>query len=81
MTAESPSRSGGVQDEEQEARDPLPIRDVGREQLARGMGAIGGSLMTVIRKPAAVKASVIACSGRLQKRSIALWPPAVHSTV
>jgi hypothetical protein len=53
-----------------------------RGSISRGVsGATGGSLMTVIRKPAAVKASVIACSGRRQKRSTALWPPAVHSTV
>ena len=37
--------------------------------------------MTEIRKPAAVKASVIACSGRCQKLIWAVWPPMVHSSV
>ena len=44
-------------------------------------GAAAGSLITAIRKPAAVKASVIACSGRCQKLSWAVWPPTVHSSV
>jgi hypothetical protein len=44
-------------------------------------GAGGGSLMTAVRKPAAVNASVIACSGRVQKVIGALWPPNVHSSV
>ena len=49
---------------------------------SRGVsGATAGSLMTVIRKPAAVKASVIACSGRCQKLCSAVWPPAVHSAL
>lgn len=37
--------------------------------------------MTEIRKPAAVKSPVIACSGRFQKLSWAVWPPMVHSSV
>jgi hypothetical protein len=49
-----------VQDEEQEAQEAPPVRDVVGEQLAGVSGATAGSLMTVIRKPAAVKASVIA---------------------
>jgi hypothetical protein len=64
-------RLAGVQDEEQEAQEAPPVRDVVGEQLAGVSGAAAGSLMTVIRKPAAVKASVIACSGRVQKRDVA----------
>jgi hypothetical protein len=37
--------------------------------------------MTSNRKPAAVKASVIACSGLVQNLSRALWLPTVHSAV
>lgn len=36
----------------------------GKSSWASGAG--GGSLITAVRKPAAVKASVIACSGRCQ---------------
>jgi hypothetical protein len=58
----------GLQDEEQEAQEGPrgQIREDVGEQLA-GAWCGGGSLMTAIRKPAAVKASVIACSGRCQK--------------
>lgn len=48
---------------------------------SRAPGAGGGSLMTAIRKPAAVNAPAIACSGRVQKVIGALWPPNVHSSV
>jgi hypothetical protein len=73
-------RLAGVQDEEQEAQEAPPVRDFVGEQLAGVSGAAAGSLMTDIRKPAAVKASVIACSGRAQKRSSAVWPSTVHSS-
>src|SRR5215467_11645858 len=74
-------RLAGVQNEEQEAQEAPPVRDVVGEQVAGVSGATAGSLMVVIRKPAAVKASVIACSGRCQKLGSAVWPPAVHSAV
>jgi hypothetical protein len=48
---------------------------------SRAPGAGGGSLMTAIRKPAAVKVSVIACSSRCQKLIRAVWPPKVYSAV
>ena len=49
---------------------------------SRGVsGAGGGSLITATLKPAAVKASVIAWSGRVQNVIVALWPPCVHSSV
>ena len=73
--------SAGIQDEEQETQEAPPVRDVGGEQLAGVSGANAGSLMTVIRKPPAVKASVIACSGRAQKLINAVCPPTVHSSV
>jgi hypothetical protein len=57
-------RLAGVQDEEQEAQEAPPVRDFVGEQLAGGIRCGGWLLMTDIRKPAAVKASVIACSGR-----------------
>ena len=56
-----------MQDEEQEAQEARVGRDVVGKQLAGGVGRGAGSPMTVIRKPAAVKASVIACSDRCQK--------------
>lgn len=37
--------------------------------------------MTVIRKPAPVKTSIIACSGLRQMLIRAVWPPMVHSSV
>jgi hypothetical protein len=51
----------------------------GNSSRAAGTGC--GSLTTEIRKPAPVKASVIACSGRCQKRMWAVWPPMVQATV
>jgi len=57
----------------------LVAKSSGNSSRAAGTGC--GSLMTAIRKPAAVKASVIACSGRFQKLIRALWPPKVHSSV
>ncbi len=63
-------------------KDPegLSARKSGSSSLGVS-GAGGGSLMTAIRKWAAVNASVIACSGRVQKVIWALWPPYVHSSV
>jgi hypothetical protein len=61
-----------VQDEEQEAQEVRAVRNAVGEQLAGVSGATPGSLMADIRKPAAVKASVIWCSGRAQKRSSAV---------
>ena len=47
---------------------------------SRGVsGEKGGSLMTEMRKPASVNASVIACSGRCQYISIALCPLKLYS--
>ena len=47
---------------------------------SRGVsGEAGGSLMTEMRKPASVNASVIACNGRCQYVSTALWPLKVYS--
>ncbi len=73
-------RLAGVQDEEQEAQEALPVRDFVGEQLAGGIRR--GSWLADDRypEPAAVKASVIACSGRDQKRSSAVWPSTVHSS-
>ena len=51
----------------------------GNSSRASGTGC--GSLMTQIRKPAAVKASVIACSGRFQKLIGTVWPPMIQSSV
>ena len=55
------------------------VGDLGGDQVAGVSGAGGGSLMTESRKPAAVKASVIACSGLCQKLIGTEWPPNVHS--
>jgi uncharacterized membrane protein YhhN len=57
----------------------MPARSSGNSSRAPSAG--GGSLMTAIRKPAAVNASVIACSGLLQKLIRAVCPPMVHSSV
>ena len=74
-------RSAGVQDEEQEAQEAPPARDAVGEQLAGGIGRDGWLADDRYPDPAAVKASVIACSGRVQNLSSAVWPPAVHSAV
>lgn len=48
---------------------------------SRGVsGRKGGSLMTAMRKPASVNASLMACKGRCQKVSTALWSPKVYSS-
>jgi hypothetical protein len=72
-------RLAGFQDEENEAQD-VGLAEVG-EQLAGVSGAGSGSSMAAIRKPALVKALIIAGSGRCQKRIGTLWPPKVHSSV
>lgn len=73
-------KSGGVQDEEQEAQETvsrgLVLEGVG-EQFAGVSGAWSGSLILAIRKPAAVKTSIIAGSGRCQVVSTKLRPLAV----
>ena len=69
-----------MQDEKQEARAGGEHAEFFREQPTGGRHG-GGSLMVEIRKPAAVKASVIACSGRSQKLIRAVWPSMVHSSV
>jgi hypothetical protein len=69
-----------VQDEEQEAQEARLLRELVGEQIA-GFRHRSGSLMTQIRKPAAVKASVIACSGRFQKLIGTVWPPMIQSSV
>jgi hypothetical protein len=51
----------------------------GNRSRAAGSGC--GSLTTDSRKPAAVKASVIACRGRRQKVIGKDRPPNVHSSV
>jgi hypothetical protein len=52
------------------------------EIRSRGVSGAGrGSLITAIRKPAAVKASVIADNGRCQKLIAAACPPNFHSQV
>jgi hypothetical protein len=53
-----------VQDEEQEAQEARLFRELGNSSRASGTGS--GSLITEIRNPAAVNASVIACSGRFR---------------
>ena len=60
----------GLQDEEQEAQEGTRgrVSEAAGEQFAGAWCGGGGSLMTAIRNPAAVKASVIACSGRVQAR-------------
>ena len=48
---------------------------------SRGVsGENGGSLITEMRKPARVKASLMACSGRCQYVSTARWPSKVYSS-
>jgi hypothetical protein len=74
-------QSVGLQDEEQEAKEGRPALELRRDSSRGVSGAAGGSLMTAIRKPAAVNASVIACGGRSQEVIGALWPPSVHSSV
>ena len=55
----------------------LPSSRPGGSTSGGVSGAGGGSLMVAMRKPAAAKASVMACSGRCQKVSHVTCPSKV----
>lgn len=65
----------------EQADERFSVAEVGREELSWGVGREGGSLMTEMRKPAAVNASDMACNRRCQSVSSARWPSKVYSSV
>lgn len=69
-----------LEDEEEEADEGGPATDVRWEEVSWGVEREGGSLMTAMRKPASVNASLMACSGRCQYVSTAGRPSKRYSS-